>query len=200
MLKVVGAGFGRTGTMSLKLALEKLLGSPCYHMVEVFPRPEHIPLWHAAARGESIDWDEMLQGFAAAVDVPASCFWQELSQKYPDAIVLLSYRDAESWWKSASSTIFPSIEKGEGEWRSMMAELLKNRFNLNFSDLRDREACIEAFDRHNQSVRNAGLGSRLVEWQPGDGWEPLCKALDLPIPDEPFPRTNSTEEFLQRLL
>jgi hypothetical protein len=197
MLKVIGAGFGRTGTMSLKLALEKLLASPCHHMVEVFARPEHIPLWHRAARGESVDWDEIFQGFAAAVDVPSCSFWKELSQKYPDALVLLSYRDPESWWKSASSTIFPSIEKGEGEWRAMMDELLKNKFTLNLSD---RAACIEAFNRHNESVQNAGLGSRLIEWQPGDGWEPLCKALNLPVPNEPFPHTNSTAEFVQKNL
>src|SRR5689334_7713375 len=105
-LKVIGAGVGRTGTMSLKIALERLLGAPCYHMVEVFQRPAHFARWTAAARGEPIDWHALLDGFAAAVDWPASAFWPELAAANPDAIILLSTRDAQGWWKSASAMIF----------------------------------------------------------------------------------------------
>ena len=194
MLKVVGAGLGRTGTKSLKLALEHLLGQPCYHMVEVFSHPEHIPLWQAAARGEAIDWSMIFDGYAATVDWPSGAFWSELSAVYPDALLILSIRDAESWWQSASSTIFPSIQKTEGPWRDMINTLFEQRFTL---DTTNRSACIAAFDRHNEQVRNAGFGPRLLEWQAGDGWEPLCRALNLEVPAEPFPHVNSTAAFIR---
>src|SRR5581483_5643355 len=105
-LRVVGAGVGRTGTHSLKLALEQLLGAPCYHMLEVFGHPEHVPSWAAAADGSLTDWDAIFTGYGAAVDWPAAAFWREISAAYPDALVLLSVRDPDSWWKSASNTIW----------------------------------------------------------------------------------------------
>lgn len=197
MLKVVGAGLGRTGTKSLKFALERLLGEPCYHMSEVFSHPEHIPLWRAASRGESIDWSVVFDGYVATVDWPSSAFWFELSTFYPDSLIILSYRDADSWWQSASSTIFPRIRKSEGAWRSMIDELFVNRFT---TDTANRSVCIEAFNRHNQLVQNSGLGNRLLEWELGDGWEPLCRALDLAIPEEPFPHANSTVTYIQKYL
>lgn len=197
MLKVVGAGLGRTGTKSLKTALERLLGKPCYHMTEVFSHPDHIPLWAAASRGENIDWSAILDGYIATVDWPSSAFWFELSNIYPDSLVILSSRDADTWWQSASSTIFPKMRETEGEWRSMMDELFENRFT---SDTTNRSACIDAFNQHNERVRNAGLGHRLLEWEASDGWEPLCRALGLEIPKEPFPHANSTEDFIQQHL
>ena len=108
-LRVIGAGLGRTGTSSLKLALEELLGGPCYHMMEVFPRPAHIPVWHAAARGETVDWPALLAGFPATVDWPSSTFWAQQCEIFPDAIIVLSTRPAEAWWQSASHTIFPAV-------------------------------------------------------------------------------------------
>src|SRR5689334_17368530 len=106
-LRVIGSGVGRTGTNSLKVALERLLGAPCYHMLEVFPRPAHFGLWTAVARGQPVDWDALFDGFAAAVDWPAAAFWPELAAKYPDAVIVLSEREsADAWWKSASATIF----------------------------------------------------------------------------------------------
>jgi hypothetical protein len=195
-IEVVGAGVGRTGTLSLKLALERLLGGPCYHMVEVIQHLDHIPIWHAAARGEDVDWSEFLSGYKATVDWPGASFWPELSRAFPDALVLLSHRSPESWFKSASGTIFPHLMTVEGEWRAMMDGILSTRFT---TQLRDADACMAAFERHNEEVRGGGLGPRLLEWSPGDGWEPLCHALDRPVPDEPFPHANSTEEFNARL-
>ncbi|HEV2474540.1 MAG TPA: sulfotransferase, partial [Chthonomonadales bacterium] len=117
-LRVVGAGVGRTGTHSLKLALERLLSAPCYHMAEVFQHADHVPMWHSAATGEMPEWDNLLAGYSAAVDWPASAFWSELSKAYPDAVVLLSTRDPEKWWESAHETIFQSLEGGPSqEWR-----------------------------------------------------------------------------------
>lgn len=194
-LRVVGAGLGRTGTMSLKLALERLLGGPCYHMVEVFSHPEHIAAWHAAARGQMPDWHTLFDGYRAAVDWPAASFWPELAAAFPDAVVLLSVRDAESWWQSAHDTIFPASQRTEGEWRAMFDDLFAARFT---PALDDRAQCIAAFERHNAEVRKAVPRSRLVEWRAADGWAPLCAALGVPVPNEPFPRVNTTEEFLRR--
>jgi hypothetical protein len=196
-LRVVGAGLGRTGTLSLKLALERLLGAPCYHMTEVFAHPEHIALWHAAARDEPVDWHALFAGYAAAVDWPVGSFWTEVSEAFPDALLLLSTRSAESWWRSASQTIFPTSAKAAGTaWHAMWMELAKNRFTTR---LDDREAAITAYERHNAEVRRLAPKHRLLEWSPGDGWEPLCRALGVPVPDAPFPHANSTEEFLGRM-
>ena len=109
-LRVVGAGLGRTGTHSLKLALEPLLGGPSYHMIEVFGHVEHIPMWRDAALNKPVDWDTVFDGYVATVDWPGASVWEQIAAKYPDAIVLLSVRDsADAWWKSASNTIFLAI-------------------------------------------------------------------------------------------
>jgi hypothetical protein len=194
-LQLVGAGLGRTGTMSLKLALERLLGEPCYHMIEVLNRPEHVALWHAAARGQMPDWSQMLEGYGAAVDWPASAFWEEIADAFPEATILLSVRDPESWWRSASRTIFPSTLKQEGPWRDMIEALFASRFT---DAITDREACIEAYERHVAHARAAIPPARLLEWQAGDGWQPLCRVLGVSEPDEPFPHVNTTEQFLAR--
>lgn len=198
-LKVVGAGLGRTATNSLKLGLERLLGAPCYHMFEVVQHEEHVPIWHDAALGKPVDWEKLFEGYAATVDFPSASFWKELSELYPESIIVLSTRDPEKWWKSASETIFPSIMRTQEDGlnrRLMVREILKNRFTL---DLTNKDACIAAFNAHNEEVRRLAPPERLVEWTASDGWGPLCKALNLPIPDEPFPQTNSKEEFIERV-
>jgi hypothetical protein len=193
-LRVVGAGLGRTGTMSLKLALERLLGAPCYHMSEVFAHPEHVALWHAAARGEPVDWHALFAGYAAAVDWPVGSFWPEVSAAFPEAILLLSTRSADSWWRSASQTIFPISAKAAGTpWHAMWLELARSRFTPH---LDDREAAIAAYERHNADVRARAPKQRLLEWTAKDGWGPLCRALGVAVPAEPFPHANSTEDFL----
>jgi hypothetical protein len=198
-LRVVGAGLGRTGTHSLKLALETLLGAPCYHMREVFEHPEHVPSWLAAVRGEPVDWDGLFAGFAGTVDWPGAAFWRQLSAAYPEAIVLLSSRDSsEAWWRSADATIFEGMRRdvppgaGLEPWRAMVRELMATRFTARFDDEREAK---DAYERHNAEVRAEVPGRRLVEWQPGDGWQPLCDALGVPVPDLPFPHTNTTADF-----
>jgi Sulfotransferase domain len=202
-LRVVGAGNGRTGTHSLKVAFERLLGAPCYHMRELFEHhPEHIPAWHAAARGQMPEWDDLFAGYAAAVDWPAAAFWPELMEAYPDALVLLSVRDSESWWQSASNTIFPSSreyasrDEAGREWFEMVMAMMTSRFT---PDLENREAAIAAYEAHNQKARDTVPPSRFLEWTPSDGWDPICAALGLPVPDEPFPLTNTREEWTARL-
>ncbi len=195
-LRVVGAGLGRTGTHSLKFALEKLLGGPCYHMAEVFPRPDHVNAWLAAANGTLPDWHALFAGFHAAVDWPMASYWEEIASAFPDAIILHSVRDAEAWWKSASTTIFPTIDAAPEPWRTMVRRVFATRFT---PDIHDREAAIAAYEAHNERVRRLAPPARLVEWRAGDGWAPLCRALRIPVPDEPFPHVNTTEEFLGRL-
>jgi len=194
-LKVVGAGVGRTGTHSLKVALEQLTGGRCYHMIEVFARPGDAEIWAAVMRGVPPDWDEFLAEFDAAVDWPAGGAWRELSAAYPDAPVLLSTRDPDSWWRSASNTIFETIDRGkvppDPAWREMVDAMFE-RFT---TDWRDEQSAKAAFVAHNEAVRAEVPADRLVEWQPGDGWEPLCRALGVDVPAEPFPHVNSTDEF-----
>ncbi len=193
-LKVIGAGLGRTGTHSLKIALEKLLGGTCYHMVEVFQHPEHMPLWLEAARGTLKDWSWLGDNYTAEVDWPASAFYKELMEEYPDALVLLSTRSPESWWKSASNTIFKREGLTNPEFEAWIGELFQRRF----VDIRDPEVAKAAFVRHNEEVIATVPAERLVVWTATDGWAPICNALNIPIPDEPFPLTNTTEEFQAR--
>jgi hypothetical protein len=201
-VRLVGAGIGRTGTHSLKLALEQLLGGPCYHMIEVFGHPEHVAEWHKAMKGEPTDWESILGGYEAIVDWPGGAVWREMSEAYPDAVILLSTRSsADAWWKSANDTIFGLMNRGAppmpggDEWYAMVQDMFK-RFTEDWSD---EAAAKEAYERHNAAVRAEAPADRLVDWQPGDGWEPLCTALGVPVPDEPFPHVNTTEEFLKMM-
>ena len=205
-LKVVGAGLGRTGTESLKTALEQLLGGGCYHMFEVIEHPESIPLWHAVSLGESDDLETLMSGYVASVDWPASAFWPELSAANPDAIVLLSSRaSAETWWGSFEATILQTLTMelppealamGMGKHRAMVVDLFERRFT---PDWRERDAAMAAYERHNARVRSEVPAERLVDWQPGDGWEPICAALGVGVPDESFPHKNDTEQFQANL-
>jgi hypothetical protein len=199
-LRIVGAGLGRTGTHSLKVAFEQLLGGPCYHMLEVLGRPEQAATWAAAARGDEPDWAEFLARYVATVDWPAASFWSELTAAAPEAVVVLSVRDdAGAWWKSASETIFavlargaPADDPGAVAELDMINAVLDSRFT---SDWRHRDRAIAAYEAHNAAVRASVPADRLVEWRPGDGWEPLCGALGMAVPDEPFPHVNTTADF-----
>lgn len=196
-MRVVGAGLPRTATRSLKVALETLLGGTCYHMSEVFQRPEDVPVWRAAARGEAPDWRTFPGACVAAVDWPASVFWRELVEAHPGAVIVLSRRESpEKWWESCDATILP-FARGDRpieseEWLAMFRELLEREIGENWDDA----AAAQAFyGRHNAAVRREVPAERLVDWTAADGWEPLCVALGVPVPDEPFPRVNTREEW-----
>ena len=196
-LRVVGAGLPRTGTRSLKVALEQLLGGTCYHMSEVFQRPEDVDVWRAAARGETPDWTAFPGDCVAAVDWPASIFWRELADAHPDAVVVLTTRrDATEWWESCDATILPFARgdrpMDDENWLAMFREQLAREIGENWDDAATAEAY---YERHNAAVRAEVPASRLVELPAGAGWEPLCEALGLPVPDEPFPHTNTREEW-----
>jgi hypothetical protein len=200
-LKVVGAGFGRTGTLSLKVALERIGFGPCYHMVEVFPRPEHVAMWHRLAFEQSMDWDEIFRGFHATVDWPAARWWREIAAHFPDAKVLLSVRDPEAWYKSVTDTIYqpmkspapdgvPELVRLQSEMarKAILGETFDNRFE-------DKAHAIEVFQKHNQAVRDTIDPTRLLVFDVREGWGPLCRFLEVPVPDEPFPRLNDTATF-----
>jgi sulfotransferase family protein len=199
-LRVVGAGLGRTGTSSLKDALELLLGGRCYHMAELFDREQDTPVWLAAARGEPVDWHALLEEYAATLDWPACSYWRELLAANPTAVVLLSTRSSpEAWWHSMEKTIVQVLsspvaasDPARQKRRAMVLEMMAARFT---PDVTDREAMLTAYERHNAAVRAAVPAAQLVEWQPGDGWEPICARLGVAVPDEPFPVTNTTDEF-----
>jgi hypothetical protein len=198
-LRVVGAGLGRTGTHSLKIALEQLLGGPCYHMVEVIGHPEYARHWLRAMDGERVDWQVVMDGYVAAVDWPAAAYWRELADANPDAIVLLSTRaSAEAWWKSANDTIFEISSRDVpadhelAEMLEMPRTMLTKTFTPNWLD---EDEAKRAYEAHNANVRASAPADRLVEWQPGDGWDPICQALGIPVPDAPFPHVNTTDEF-----
>ncbi|HEY9762127.1 MAG TPA: sulfotransferase family protein [Trichocoleus sp.] len=203
-LSIIGAGFGRTGTLSLKAALEMLGYGPCYHMIEVFAHPEHIDLWNAADEGE-FHWDEIFSQFRATVDWPGCEFWQPLLEQYPDAKVILTLRDPDRWYESALKTIYgithrpPSADASPimHAQQAMVAKMVwQKTFGGRFAD---REHAIAVFNAHNEAVKAAVPADRLLVFEVRQGWEPLCAFLDCPIPDAPFPNVNSTEEFLARI-
>jgi Sulfotransferase domain len=195
-MHVIGAGLGRTGTTSLKVALEELLGGPCYHMLAVRERPEDPDIWGDAYEGRLPDWREFFDGYQATVDWPAAPFWKELSEAFPDAPILLSVRDVDAWWKSASSTIFIALARyfapdaPDDGW-TRMGRGMMNSFTPSW---RDESAAKEAYLAYNDHVRATAPSSRLIEWAPEDGWEPICSALGLDVPDHPFPHVNTTEQ------
>lgn len=199
-LRVVGVGFGRTGTNSLKLALERLLGAPCHHMLEVFEHPAQIPLWTAAAEGNP-DWPSIFEGYAATVDWPGAAFWRQLVTAYPDAMILLSKREsADAWWKSADRTIFEAFNGKSTPPPPLTAwfETLRGLLAQAGVDPTDETTSKIAYERHLEAVRADVPPERLVEWTTGDGWSPLCAALGMAVPDEPFPHVNTTDEFRAR--
>lgn len=199
-LDVVGAGFGRTGTLSLKSALERLGFERCYHMIEVRDREEHRPIWAAAQRGEPVDWDALLEGYRATVDWPACNFWEQLSAYYPDSRVILSQRDPDRWYESIRNTIYPtSMERLEsddpaqqaiGRW---LAEIIWD--GVFGGRLEDKDHAIGVYLAHGERVRATIPPERLLVFEPSQGWGPLCEFLEREVPDEPYPRVNTTEDF-----
>lgn len=202
-LRVVGAGVGRTGTASLKGALELLLDGRCYHMLEVLANPEHDFFWKAAVDGERDDFASVMDGFVAAVDWPASAYWRELAAQNPDALILLSTRDSpERWWASYEATIVGILKERAQSADAMSARhaswviaMLEDRFTRGWDE---HDQAIAAYERHNADVRASADADRLLEWKPGDGWEPICDALGVAVPDEPFPHENTTADFNAR--
>ena len=201
MLTVIGAGLPRTGTTTLKSALTHLREGPCHHMSVIGSAPQtFIPAFTAAAQGHSPDWDETYAGYVAAVDWPTSAFWPELIDHYPNATVILSLRDTpQDWVTSMRNTIIPAIHSArqrDEEYAGFdhMVDLIWDRA-LNTRPDGDHSALVEAYNNHCQAVRERVPAHRLLEWNARDGWEPLCQALNVPLPDTSFPHLNTTADF-----
>lgn len=197
-LQIIGAGLGRTGTASTKIALEKLGFNKCYHMGEVIADPDRMAGWLEAARGNP-NWDAIFKGYAACVDYPAAAFWRPLAEHYPDAKVLLNVRPAEKWFESVNETILNPewCEAGRG---TPHFEFLDETIYVTMDRrMHDREHMIEHFNRHVAEVKATIPADRLLVFDVKDGWAPLCAFLNVPVPDEPFPRVNSRDETRQML-
>jgi hypothetical protein len=194
-LQVIGAGFGRTGTASMREALVRLGFGPCDHMVENFDHQERFALWDEAMRhktaGEPIDWKPLLTGFRAIVDWPGAYFWKELTSAHPEAKVILTVRDPERWFDSISATIFTLQDD---QWPEGPRDIIYTR---TFGDrLTDRAHCQSVFAQHVAAVQETIAPDRLLVFDVKAGWEPLCAFLDVPVPeDEPFLHVNDTAAF-----
>ena len=199
-LEIIGAGMGRTGTDSLKDALETLGFGPCHHMFELTNKPNLLPDWQKLSCGEKVPWEGVFDGYRSQVDWPGACYWKELSQAYPDAKVILTVRPAELWYHSIEKTILPKLKN-----RSNVKDLYeKARLEVAhklvvegiFEDrLDDKKFAIETFNKHIDAVKMTVNPKRLLVMNMAAGWKPLCKFLDVPIPSIPFPKKNTTSDF-----
>ncbi|MEO3892707.1 sulfotransferase family protein [Nonomuraea sp. B5E05] len=210
MVKVIGAGFPRTGTSSMKAALERLGFGPVYHMFDVLTRTGHVERWLPVTDGKTLNWPEVLQGYESTQDWPASHFWREQAEAYPEAKVVLTVRDPHRWYASMQVLI------SEGPGRELPAELPEQaaaffgamaRFGpvLNHigrsafgagwhfnGGMPDDAVAVAAFHRHLQAVRSTIPADRLLIFDVREGWEPLCRFLGVEVPDEPFPHLNES--------
>jgi hypothetical protein len=196
-LTVIGAGFPRTGTASLKTAFELLGLGKCYHMSEVFSRPDDWIAWTNAADGKPVDWDKVFDGFGATTDAPACHYYRQIADHYPDAKVVLSQRDADRWFESTQSTILsPAImQRFSGLPPEIMTMMHKIGWHPEDPECHDRDYMITRMTKHNEEVKRTIAPDRLLVFEAAQGWKPLCDFVGLPVPDEPFPHVNSTEEF-----
>lgn len=201
-LKVIGSGLGRTGTKSMQTALNRLGVGPCHHMIEVFAHPESMALWIEAGAGRP-DWDAIFTayGYNAMVDFPGAHYWRELAAYYPDAKVLHTVRDPDRWFESTQATIFApgsAVDKaietpdapGAAFFRSFAGDILAN--------IHDRAFMTDYFRRHTEAVVSTIAPERLLVYEAGQGWEPLCAFLGVPVPDEPYPSENDRAAFHAR--
>ncbi|QTA87819.1 sulfotransferase family protein [Desulfonema magnum] len=214
MIKVIDVALGRTGTMSLKYALESLGFDKCCHFSDMFSNPEHLRLWKSLARGEKIDWERAFEGCQASVYWPPGCDYTEFLKEHPDVRVVLTIRDTEKWYKSVYDTIYkfnhltfsrrvfmlvmglfrPGIRKVYDVWQFQQETLWMNTYKGKFHD---KKFAIEVFAKHIEEVKRKVPADRLLIFDVKDGWEPLCRFLDVPVPDTPFPRVNDTATFIE---
>lgn len=202
-LEIIGPGFGRTGTNSLKIALEQLGFGRCHHMFEVRDNPDRLADWEALARGERVDWDHVFRDYRSQVDWPGARYWRELVRHYSTAKVVLLVRDPDEWFDSVQATIVPFLA-ARGRHSSshvnaiceMGHELVAVQvFNGRISE---RQHAIEVFKNHITDVQSEIPADRLLTLDLREGWRPLCEFLGVEVPDIPFPTTNSSKEFVEQ--
>lgn len=191
-LKVIGAGFGRTGTDSMRTALNILGFGPCHHMREVMADEANRDLWRALAKGATPDWEALFEGFSSCVDWPSAHYWRELIEVYPDAKVILTWRSPESWWASVEKTILKGLgpdNDPDSLGRSLIARQVFG------GSVDDPEHAMAVYRRNVEDVMATVPAGRLLVHRIGDGWPSLCAHLGVAVPDEPYPHANSTKDF-----
>jgi hypothetical protein len=195
-LEVIGTGFGRTGTDSMRRALEVLGFGPCHHISVLLRDPEQKRQWRAVAAGTPPDWNRLLDGYQACVDWPSAAYWPQLVEAFPEAKVILTWRSAESWWASFEKTILPIIlADTETEESAPGSQLLSLRVFGGRAD--DRTHCMAVYEANVAAVRARVPPERLLVHALGDGWEPLCTHLGVAVPEVPYPHGNTTADFQQ---
>ena len=200
-LEIIGPGFGRTGTNSLKLALEHLGFGPCHHMFEVRDDPTQLKNWEAASRGEKMDWSQVFTGYKSQVDWPGARYWRELVKHFPRAKVILSVRDPSAWYDSVQATIAPFLAargKHASPHVNAICEMAHHAIEVQVFDgrLSDRDHAIRVFRDHIAAVQSEIPSHRLLTFDLHSGWRPLCDFLQVEMPNSPFPKTNSSKEFV----
>jgi hypothetical protein len=221
MVSVIGAGFPRTGTSSMKAALERLGFGPCHHMFDILSNPDRADLWAPAAVGEPLDWERVFDGFRSCQDWPASFFWRELAQAYPEAKVVLTVRDPHAWYRSMAMLIAngpgrvmpesvpkeaAAIFQGMARLQPLLDHISRSVFQNEASfreGLPDEEEAVRAFHRHVNTVKESLPAERLLVFDVREGWEPLCRFLETDVPSEPFPHLNDAktmQAMLERMM
>ncbi|MBL4623269.1 MAG: hypothetical protein JKY89_12815 [Immundisolibacteraceae bacterium] len=203
-LDIIGAGFGRTGTTSLKLALNELGLGPCYHMHDVFTNEGHAQLWRDAQTSGNADWDSLLAGQRAAVDWPPSFFWRQLVAAYPDAKVILTVRDPEIWYQSISTTIFPAQKRAlPPQDAPVYPQMVMPREVIRYGTFDDRtddkDYVIGVYQQHIADVQAGVPADKLLTYDLAEGWQHLCEFLEVPVPATPFPKLNTKKDFDQMI-
>jgi hypothetical protein len=193
-LKVIGTGFGRTGTDSMREALDLLGFGPCHHIFAVNRDETQRQRWRALAKGAAPDWEALFEGYASCVDWPSAFYWRELIAAYPEARVLLTYRSPESWWESFEKTVL-AFSSPEADPESLGVALIRTQ--VFGGRPHDREHAIAVYKANVEAVMATVPPQRLLVHHLGSsGWEPLCRHLGVPVPDQPYPTRNSRANFL----
>lgn len=215
-LQIIGSGLARTGTMSLKQALEHLLDTPCFHVIELMKQPKRVSYLKERYKKGTTNWDAFYDGFGVAVDYPTCLYFEELLVKYPNAKVIHTIREPESWYESVYNTVYRGVPKGAKDiFRLIKTSLTskdmrqlapvfqhnekiiwKEQFEGKFED---KSRAIEIFEAHTERVKQIVPSDKLLIFNVKEGWKPLCAFLNKEMPNSPFPRANARSEFNRKM-
>jgi len=215
-LSVIGTGLSRTGTTTLRKVLEELGFSPCYNSTELFIRPRGIEFWEGLEQGEEVDFENFFSNYNGIIGFPGYIFHQQLKAEYPDARVILSYREPEEWYEDISKTVFESVSSHVNkayaeEVRSFdpyladcierihalqLRILEENYFEGRFAD---KDYAVQRYVEWNEGIKDIYSEDELLVYQVTEGWEPVCKFLGVPVPEgKEFPHLNHPKTFHNR--